>query len=68
MDEQIFNKQKGEFLQEVLEINDDIGILLNALDKAIQKYKSCMTSEEFEKIIDELNIDLDKMKHLEVYD
>lgn len=68
MDEQIFNKQKGEFLQEALEINNDIRILLNALGKALQKYRSCTTSEEFEKIIDELNIDLDTMKHLEVYD
>ena len=68
MDEQIFNKQKGEFLQEVLEINDDIGILLDSLDKALQKYRSCTTPEEFEKIIDELSIDLDTMKHIEVYD
>ncbi len=68
MDEQIFNKQSGEFLQEVLEINDDIGILLDSLDKALQKYRSCTTSEELKKIIDELNIDLDTMKHLEVYD
>ena len=68
MDEQIFNKQKSEFLQEVEEIQTDVGILLDALDKAIQKYKSCTTSEELKKIIDEFIIDLDTMKHLEVYD
>lgn len=68
MDEQIFNKQKSEFMHDVAEIQDDIGILLDALDKALEKCRNCTTPEEFEKIIDELTIDLDTMKHLEVYD
>lgn len=68
MDEQVFNKGRCEFLQEVSEINGDIRILLDALNKALQKYRSCTTPEEFEKMIDELNIDLDTMKHIEVYD
>lgn len=68
MNEKSFNEEKHEFLQAMRELNADVIILLDALDKALQKYKECSTPEDLEKIVEELNNDLNTMKHIEVYD
>lgn len=68
MDGRNFDEEKHELLQAMRELNADVIILLDALDKALQKYKECSTLEDLEKIVEELNNDLDTMKHIEVYD
>lgn len=68
MNEKSFNEEKHELLQAMRELNADVIILLDALDKALQKYKECSTPEDLGKIVEELNNDLNSMKHIEVYD